>query len=824
MCASNKRTNQQKNTFISDELHQLEQITSGINIEWQKNKRPMGDLDGSDSLEDLNDIQARLPPRTSIDMAGGRLTIESLQQSDTGMYSCRVTPLQIDKFGKETNTELRNQSLNAEDSKCYSLIDDKLYDFVGNSILKDSKLSDTGSGTLLVQDEPVSSASSSLDQRLEHLWLFHEQGVSVFRVTRDSSDRLQLVADIVGSSAIRSDVDGNWNQLTLCGGLGTEQATLCEWTDNALQIEVNFEHLKDRAQHSMKFDSISSKMHSKYVYVGQPNLNRLLVFDALAFELVGIIGTEPAPKRLHLIKPSNVHLSKWVRRRLSPAINARISAHLARSRRRSTTNTTNSVPHQVPIARKWQAADANQLKLPLVQFDIWVLCYGEPLVVPLLESSQYVNGQILNDVEKMQVTGEAKPSKSWLSLTWNWNPLRNRPANSETRGTQQTLSTQLPMSTTSKANNKEQQLRNRKAVHVVQSTFFANYGQPLRSRGRHAISEQELQFNDTTRSTATNNITDSDTNNQQLQLTMPPSMSSVVKFKRSTVITTHHIVSGSCCGIQRQLDLVNDLFVPRRPLALENNFNYKLSHAFVSHYDEGKVFKVATSEYAYDEAIDLLHDNCDPHSLLQAAHGLLIVQCRSPLTHTLTGQLVLDELTGAVLDFSPQFVAHLSYLSPNHDFVISVRNDNAPVSSSQSGKRQSLLIVQSVSTKGLKLLYEVKTSLEIIQCAFAWKNGHYAALLLSVNGQDKQTEILNLRLLDGRLELIARLNGTIKTAQAVPATSSGAASNKDFLVVSQKSNLVALSTDAGAYLVDLEDNRVRGQVANNYQQPTLLWA
>lgn len=349
------------------------------------------------------------------------------------------------------------------------------------------------------------------------------------------------------------------------------------------------------------------------------------------------------------------------------------------------------------------------------------------------------------------------------------------------------------------------------------------------------------------------------------------SQASVSKFKRSTVLTTHHIASGNCCNIERQFDLIHDLFVPDRPYAFETNSNFKQRYAYVTHYDEQRIFRVSTDDYSYDETLDLSRDNCDLHNFHSAAQGLLIIQCKSRISHNLLGQLVLDELTGARIEFNEQIRAQNSYLSPDHRYLLSVytqydeqfkftNNQNTTSNSNSNSNSQNLnpnfnipptlestLIVQLVTTDGLKLQYKVRTTLEIIQCAFAWKDGYYAAILLSINRKDSQTEILNLRLLDGRLELMARVPGLPSHAQipqqvpilqqpqiqpqktttvpqpAAQIRSFSSLGKRDSLIVSQKSNLAALNTNKGTFLVDLDDNRIRGQVSRSHESPTLLW-
>lgn len=54
---------------------------------------------------------------------------------------------------------------------------------------------------------------------------------------------------------------------------------------------------------------------------------------------------------------------------------------------------------------------------------------------------------------------------------------------------------------------------------------------------------------------------------------------------------------------------------------------------------------------------------------------------------------------------------------------------------------------------GLQFLYDVRTTLTIVNCDFVWKNGNYDALLAS--GTVNREDLLYLSLADGRVELIS---------------------------------------------------------------------
>lgn len=54
---------------------------------------------------------------------------------------------------------------------------------------------------------------------------------------------------------------------------------------------------------------------------------------------------------------------------------------------------------------------------------------------------------------------------------------------------------------------------------------------------------------------------------------------------------------------------------------------------------------------------------------------------------------------------------------------------------------------------GVVFQYDVRTTLNIVNCVFVWKNGNYDAVLAS--GTPNREDLLYLSLIDGRVELIS---------------------------------------------------------------------
>jgi len=750
--------------------------------------------------------------RASLTMASSRLSLKRLQINDTGIYGCCV--------------ELGSAAIWSQ--------------------VEAAKLVGQDEAKLLVRDEPIGGGSTEpapTPSSKTHLWVFHDNGISVYRLQADDSQEMELAREINGHSLVSGEVDGNWNQLTLCGGLNPEQLVICEWSDNALHLDVG---------------PVASPKSKRYIYVGQPNLNRVIVMDGLEFEIVAIINTEPQPRKLLAYKPNKVHLSKWVRRRLSPRANAgwlsaigskayplkatpesqlysmkpeRSGGHGERiepsednnSNNNSSSSSSSTATTNDNKSTTWQRLQSRQTRLAsqpdqvpskLIQHDIWLLCYGQPLVVnpagdeePLEEftsaafyGARFAKGQAGN------------ASRSTTNSTVADHPDQFGPT---VQPFAPRLPARQPFSWSIWPPNKESRLRNRKSVHIIQSTFFPKLLADPTLAHVHGEESGQTEFSPQSSAFKVGNS------------------STVADFKRSSVLTTHHVFSGLPAGqrlprylsrhrAQQQFDLIQELYVPPRPYSLEANSGHKMHSAFVTHYDDTRLFRVSMDEYRYEREIDL--QSCDPINLITTAQGLLVVQCRAPITHNLIGQLVLDQLTSARIEFNANICAQASYLSPDHRFLISVFTSPAPeherqtetnlASEQRTGgkRRQSIVYVQKVATGGLKLQYEIKTSLELVHCSFVWKDGYYAAIFVSVNRKEQQSEILSLRIADSRLELMARVPGLVSQTR-----------HKEQMVVSPELQMAALSTSQGTFVVDLEDNRVSQSLRRHQSAPTLLW-
>lgn len=935
----NKVLGEKQQQLLNKEQTTLKPISQGDDplvdqlFEFSREIRDSFDDDDHEPKDSQQIGMCNTSSRVSMTTATSKLILENLQQCDSGQFTCRVELPQRSILNP-------TQPIVGQDT--------------GQLLVQDRPREDLG------QQQQQTADDNERQQSASALWIFHENGISVYKMQDDDGQEMELMREINGHSSISAQVEGNWNRLTLCGGLNSEQAVICEWSDNAVLINVG-----DHGQRGGTTQTNNDKQQGRrsYVYVGQPNLNRVLVFDSFKFEIVAIINTEPQPRRLHLYQPNKIHLSKWVKRRLSPIANVRwesaigTGAHSSEStpqesRLYSAAPFVGGGPDVVRTTLANSNVDATTIgaggrtkrspttsshtngvvaaEPSLIQHDIWLLCYGRPLV-PLDPPSSLDNNNNQQQHHHHRhhrstaaESGASKQSADSSSFTAEDHAIDNKDNNRDDSSLLRKASRQLLQTTTETSdsikpfeprlspvgngvvfpppfawpsniwssssassysgagdnNNKEARLRNRKSVHIIQSTFlpisgrFANDG----SVHRHP-----------------NDYDDSSTNHHDKLA----NFTVVDRFKQSSVISTHHIYPGPslsatnrfshfangnpaspsqqmplqrisliAAGRRRHrrhyVDLIQDLLVPQKPFSMEKNAEFKIHYAYVTHYDERRLSRISMDNYRYDREIDL--QDCDPVHMLTTAQGLIVIQCRAPISHSLIGQLVLDQLTSARIEFNANIRAQESYLSPDNRYLVSIFHDASATSptttdsknnydkgqrpggeipssgeksinyssdndnsnnsaasdqmhrwnqSSQATTQQrhsSIVYVQTVTVDGLRLQYEIKTLFEINQCSFVWKDGYYAAIFVTTNSKEQQSEILSLRLIDSRLELMAR----------VPGLASGAR-HKEQLIVSPELSLAALTTNQGTFVIDLEENRVSQSLRRHQLPPTLLW-
>ncbi|CAG2118914.1 unnamed protein product, partial [Medioppia subpectinata] len=165
--------------------------------------------------------------------------------------------------------------------------------------------------------------------------------------------------------------------------------------------------------------------------------------------------------------------------------------------------------------------------------------------------------------------------------------------------------------------------------------------------------------------------------------------------------------------------------------------------------------------------------------------------------------------------YNPHVRAQRAYLSPNQHFLVNVlRNQSGPAATghptSTTTTTTTTIIVQRVTKAGVEFLYDVRTSLNIVNCEFVWKNGNYDAVLAS--GTANREDLLYLSLSDGRVELI--------TGIGRPTNGSHRG-----MALAAKSRLLAVTATESVFLVDLNTNRIQCETTQRHQKPnTLIWS
>ncbi|RWS08284.1 follistatin-related protein 5-like protein, partial [Dinothrombium tinctorium] len=253
--------------------------------------------------------------------------------------------------------------------------------------------------------------------------------------------------------------------------------------------------------------------------------------------------------------------------------------------------------------------------------------------------------------------------------------------------------------------------------------------------------------------------------------------------------------------IDGHFDLVYDLFVPK-PTPLQRHHFHNNRYAYVTHWDERALIKIDMEQFKYVKTINLAE--CQPVNAVFTEYGLLIVQCQTPVTHQLNGQLVLDQITDTIISYNAHIKSHKSYLSPNQHFLVNIFHNTSTLS-----PISTTIIVQKVTQSGLQFLYDVRTTLTIVNCDFVWKNGNYDAILAS--GTANREDLLYLSLIDGRVELISGIGRPTK-------------GHLRGMAVSKATNLGAITSLESVFVLDLNSNRVQCETQQRHQQPeTLVW-
>lgn len=449
--------------------------------------------------------------------------------------------------------------------------------------------------TLLVQEDTVQSKTSQ-EHQPQKLWIFHATGVTILQ---------GVCGQTLHEIDARDIIVGN---VQLCGAFNVEDnkqqpaMTRCEWSQDVVVIDG-------------------------HLYIGQPNLNRLVVFNIEQLNIVSIIQTDAQPKRL------------W-----SKKVDGR----------------------------------ENQ---------IWVLCDG---------NTNYYDEKMVRDSSQDDVDFEWRESLS-----------ADRDSS-------------IDVSKYDYLNDKY--LRNRKTIQVVR--LPSNESQQL-----HHQHHQEVKH----------------------------------RVRRQADVVHLQPVDG-------HFDLVYDLFMPPRYESIfkeestikMNDLIKESIYAYATHWEERSLVKISIPKMEYTHSIRLA--DCQPISVTiidRRAGGLVAVFCQTPITHRLNGQLILDQATDAILAHNTHLNAHQAYLSPDQRYLVGIMHEHSNNITCLDRTQEkcvrayntSTILVQRITETGVEFMYDVRTSLDIVECRFVWRNGRYDFVMAS--GTPNREDLLYLFLEDGHVELIS---------------------------------------------------------------------
>ncbi|XP_003698398.1 follistatin-related protein 5 isoform X4 [Apis florea] len=189
--------------------------------------------------------------------------------------------------------------------------------------------------------------------------------------------------------------------------------------------------------------------------------------------------------------------------------------------------------------------------------------------------------------------------------------------------------------------------------------------------------------------------------------------------------------------IDAQFDIIQNIYIPE-PQDIENIFKY----GYVSHANQRNMYKLDLKNMKYTRSADLSSYNCVPINVqFSVLYGFVVIECQEPVTNRPTGQLLLDYLTDTVLAYKPKILGKPT-ISPDSRHLVTLDKQETGVT----------LVVQEISSDGLKFAFDVKTTLNISDIAlYPSQTTHgYDIYASSI---DKEN-ILFLDLSTGKVEMI----------------------------------------------------------------------
>ncbi|XP_029052990.2 follistatin-related protein 5-like isoform X2 [Osmia bicornis bicornis] len=189
--------------------------------------------------------------------------------------------------------------------------------------------------------------------------------------------------------------------------------------------------------------------------------------------------------------------------------------------------------------------------------------------------------------------------------------------------------------------------------------------------------------------------------------------------------------------IDAQFDIIQNIYIPE-PQDIDSTFKY----GYVSHTNQRNMYKFDLKNMKYTRSADLSSYDCVPANVqFSILYGFVIIECQEPITNRPTGQLLLDYLTDTVLVHKPNLLGRPT-ISPDSRHLVTLDKQETGVT----------LVVQEISSNGLKFAFDVKTTLNISDIAlYPSQTTHgYDIYASSIDKED----ILFLDLSTGKVEMI----------------------------------------------------------------------
>ncbi|KAG9510470.1 hypothetical protein GZH46_00987, partial [Fragariocoptes setiger] len=779
-------------------------------------------------------VGAKVSSRASIIMGASRLRLDSLEPSDSGAIWCRteVTPCTSDQslytirpLVGAARVVLQVEQPAATNIGQLNDVDNSNDDDISQN--DDNFIHGTTSENDL-EDNNESNVSNSDEQ----LWVFHQSGITVYGDVDNTANVVYELASnamLAPSSGQHHHTVGNNNKVTLCGGLSINEIVLCEWSTSATW----WRPLNNGVE---------------LIAVGQPNLARVLVFNARTHQLEYVIRTQPYPQQLWTMaatatpfcKQQQQSMNKQQQQQQQKQKQKQKQKH-QQQRARPTTNgavvdAVDDAQHQQQKSQQLSCRNSMQ------QESLWVLAgqkhttmdhshrsqravidHKHVQVFDLLPKDGAAASSSLSGIAGHIVDDRVHIVKSGVAFDRVRSLYVGVPA----------AAAALGVSLGAEAN---------KGVGVTTNAAAAE-------RGPYAYvaytNEATLAKLDVTQRT----------------------YARLVYLRINNDSTTHSSV----------------LTIPAAVVA-------------DSVRDTRRQYTLSLSSSGERETTQCLPLTAS----VSAPNALLVVQCAPPVW----GQLSVDTVSDTVIGYEPRIrAAQRLFVSPDHKYLLSVDTSTNGKSITSNGMVNnapmggSMVFVQTLTHGSVPTFqYDVRTTMTVLDCAFVWTNGYYSALLLATTtlyGQQQQTkmtssstfhsvddqqsgavrptnrtnlterhsnsnnnnlndsnnhkrsnlEVLNLRLADGRVELVAAIapstgvnnnqnNDDESIAmfddirESIGDDDNGNGYEEDYghdnqrlvarqslrLQVSSQSKLASLAVGPTVYVLDTDEGRVRARL------------